>query len=434
MSQNIEFYHNQITLARTEIKNLRQRISSLKHEHQKEINNIKSTLNSLRCFNCSAEATSISSTHNNHVNDQASVSHGEVTYKPIGYIETVFNSKRGVPRQPTILTAAQGVVVIDTSVFNNPEHALSGLAEFSHMWIIFHFHMTESSNVPAKVSPPRLEGERRGVFSTRSPHRPCPIGLSLVKLHHIDGNKVYFNGVDMINGTPVLDIKPYIPQYDYPPAYAQPVSVRPPTEGTSDATDALADLQIADESHSRNLSPSSGQPAGTNITSPSSHSPMGDILIPENLLMQISSSPESPVSEDLLDGPVTSPIRRVETERGAPDGQERFTPPQSALNLNQDGIRVASWVTNPPSRTYQVTFTNDANDRLNELIGDRSHSFKANIQGLLSEDPRSVYVRTRYPDHEYSCVLEDLSISCVFDESACLCTIIAVRSAEDLQN
>lgn len=182
------------------------------------------------------------------------------------------------------------------------------------------------------------------------------------------------------------------------------------------------------------LSPSAVQPEPVDSTDLMSRSPEGDISIPQNILTPISPSPESPSSEDLLDGPVMSPIRRVESERGAPDGQERFTPPQSALNLNQDGIRVASWVTNPPSRTYQVSFTNDALERLNELIGDRSESFKANIQSLLSEDPRSVYVRTRYPDHEYSCVLEDLCISCVFDENACLCTIIAVRSAEDLQN
>ncbi|XP_045762311.1 tRNA (adenine(37)-N6)-methyltransferase [Maniola jurtina] len=435
MSESIEIYQNQIALARTEIKNLRQRLSSLKHEHQKEIKHIKSTLSSLRCSNCAAEATTtVPPTLNN---DQASVSQNdEITYRPIGYIETAFSNKRGVPRQPSVLTSARGVVVIDPNVFSNPEHALSGLDEFSHMWIIFHFHMTESSSVPAKVAPPRLEGERRGVFSTRSPHRPCPIGLSLVKLHSIEGNKVYFNGVDMVNGTPVLDIKPYIPQYDYPPAYATPVTLeRPPTEGISDATDNIAILQVDDESFSiTSTSPCPVQPVGRETSSPLARSPMGDNSLPQNLPTPVSPLSESPASEDLLDGPITSPMRRVESERGAPDGQERFTPPQSALNLNQDGIRVASWVTNPPSRTYQVTFTNDAHDRINELIGDRSQSFKANIQSLLSEDPRSVYVRTRYPDHEYSCVLEDLSISCVFDENACLCTIMAVRSAEDLQN
>lgn len=138
---------------------------------------------------------------------------------------------------------------------------------------------------------------------------------------------------------------------------------------------------------------------------------------------------------DLLDGAYRTPsIRRAETERGAPDGQERYTPPQSAhlTNLSRDGIRVAPWISNPPSQSYEVRFTDDSLNRLNELIGDRAQTFKANIECLLSEDPRSQYVRNRYPDHEYSCVLEDLSISCVFDSSSSVCTIIAIRNAEDL--
>lgn len=82
--------------------------------------------------------------------------------------------------------------------------------------IIFHFHDNDSTHVRAKVSPPRLNGEKRGVFATRSPHRPCAIGMSLVKIDRIMDDTIYFQGVDMINGTPVLDIKPYIPQYDNP--------------------------------------------------------------------------------------------------------------------------------------------------------------------------------------------------------------------------
>lgn len=102
-------------------------------------------------------------------------------------------------------------------------------------------------------------------------------------------------------------------------------------------------------------------------------------------------------------------------------------------NITHDGIRVASWISNPPTQTYNVIFTDDALSRLTELISDRAIAFKSNIESLLSEDPRSHYVRTRYPDHEYSCVLEDLSISCVFDSDTFVCTIIAVRNAEELQ-
>lgn len=83
------------------------------------------------------------------------------------------------------------------------------------MWIIFHFHKNDLFT-KAKVSPPRLKGQRVGVFSTRSPHRPCPIGLSLVEIQKVEGSCIYFLGTDMVDGTPVLDIKPYIPVYDSP--------------------------------------------------------------------------------------------------------------------------------------------------------------------------------------------------------------------------
>lgn len=82
--------------------------------------------------------------------------------------------------------------------------------------ILFHFHKNDTTHTRAKVAPPRLNGLRTGVFATRSPHRPCPIGLSLVKIDRIMENTIYFSGVDMVDQTPVLDIKPYIPQYDSP--------------------------------------------------------------------------------------------------------------------------------------------------------------------------------------------------------------------------
>lgn len=104
---------------------------------------------------------------------------------------------------------------ISKEAFNNPEHSLDGLAEYSHLWILYHFHRNDS-HPKAKVAPPRLNGERVGVFSTRSPHRPAPIGLSLVEIKKIEGPTIYFYGTDMVDGTPVLDIKPYIPMYDSP--------------------------------------------------------------------------------------------------------------------------------------------------------------------------------------------------------------------------
>ena len=78
------------------------------------------------------------------------------------------------------------------------------------------FHLNEQERVKAKVKPPRMGGEKRGVFATRSPHRPCPIGLSLVKIDCAVNDTLHISGVDLVDGTPVLDIKPYIPAYDNP--------------------------------------------------------------------------------------------------------------------------------------------------------------------------------------------------------------------------
>uniref|UniRef100_A0A2C9JMI1 TsaA-like domain-containing protein n=1 Tax=Biomphalaria glabrata TaxID=6526 RepID=A0A2C9JMI1_BIOGL len=136
--------------------------------------------------------------------------------KPIGTLKSVFHYKNGIPRQSSLCQAARGVLTIEKCVFNNPEHSLQGLEEFSHAWIIFVFHKNNNTYTKAKVKPPRLDGLKVGVFSTRSPYRPNNIGLSLVKIDKVVGSSVYISGIDLLDGTPVLDIKPYIPDYDSP--------------------------------------------------------------------------------------------------------------------------------------------------------------------------------------------------------------------------
>lgn len=158
-----------------------------------------------------------------------------VTFKPIGIVRTDFPEKRAVPRQPSLCSKLSGYIELSKDVFNNPEHSLDRLSEFSHLWIIYHFHKNES-HAKAKVAPPRLHGERVGIFSTRSPHRPCPIGLSLVEIDRIDACRIYFRGTDMVDGTPVLDLKPYIPRYDSP--------VRNRFTGTAKLTFALTAISL----------------------------------------------------------------------------------------------------------------------------------------------------------------------------------------------
>nr|XP_029728906.1 tRNA (adenine(37)-N6)-methyltransferase-like isoform X1 [Aedes albopictus] len=140
---------------------------------------------------------------------------GGIPFNPIGVIRTAFSEKRAVPRQANVASKLLSRIDLCPTVFNNPEHSIEGLESFSHIWIIYHFHRNQA-HLKAKVAPPRLGGERVGVFSTRSPHRPCPIGLSLVQLDRIENSSIYFYGTDMVDETPVLDIKPYIPQYDVP--------------------------------------------------------------------------------------------------------------------------------------------------------------------------------------------------------------------------
>ena len=130
----------------------------------------------------------------------------------IGHIHSCFPEKFISPRQSNKLknTFAR----IEMAPQWQPEIALQGLEDFSHIWILWQFHQSHSSAYKAKVHPPRLEGETKGVFATRSPHRPNPIGLSLVRLIKIEGKNIYVDGVDMTSGTPVYDIKPYIPEFD----------------------------------------------------------------------------------------------------------------------------------------------------------------------------------------------------------------------------
>ena len=140
------------------------------------------------------------------------------SFTAIGVIHSCFKEKFGIPRQPGLAPAAQAELEI-FSPYNRPE-AFGGLQSCSHVWIQFVFHGIERREWKPTVRPPRLGGNQRmGVFATRSTHRPNPIGLSVVKLDEIIGLdtgdiRLRLSGVDLLDGTPVLDIKPYLPYVD----------------------------------------------------------------------------------------------------------------------------------------------------------------------------------------------------------------------------
>ncbi|THB74505.1 MAG: tRNA (N6-threonylcarbamoyladenosine(37)-N6)-methyltransferase TrmO [Gammaproteobacteria bacterium] len=134
----------------------------------------------------------------------------------IGKVHSCYKEKFGVPRQPGLVTEAKGSIEL-LPPFNR-EEAVRGLEEYSHLWISFVFHQTSEKGWSPMVRPPRLGGNAKvGVFASRSMFRPNPVGLSVVKLDGIDfenGVKIIISGMDLVDGTPVVDIKPYLPYVD----------------------------------------------------------------------------------------------------------------------------------------------------------------------------------------------------------------------------
>lgn len=178
------------------------------------------------------------------------------TINPIGYIESDYPDKFGIPRQPGLATAAKATLVL-TPPFNTPL-SVRGLDAFSHLWISFIFHRSPEEWAPL-VRPPRLGGNKKiGVFASRSTHRPNRLGLSLVELVGIDthnGARLLLKGADLMTGTPVVDIKPYLPWTEAVPDARSGFAPEPPlfypVEFSSAAETMLA--QRADANDLRQL-------------------------------------------------------------------------------------------------------------------------------------------------------------------------------------
>ena len=141
--------------------------------------------------------------------------------KPIAYIYTDFKTKFGLPRQSGLIKEITGKIVFEKQY--SIAEAFKGLEDFSHIWLLWEFSEAKKENWKPTVRPPLLGGNKRmGVFATRSPFRPNSIGLSCVKLEKVDydktlGTVLYVSGCDLMNGTPIYDIKPYLPYCDSVP-------------------------------------------------------------------------------------------------------------------------------------------------------------------------------------------------------------------------
>lgn len=131
--------------------------------------------------------------------------------EPIAYIENDYKEKFGIPRQSGLVNLTSKIVFVPKY---SDENALRGLEEFTHIWLIWGFSEVKGGFSPT-VRPPRLGGNiRKGVFATRSPYRPNPLGLSVVRLERIERGVITVSGADIMNGTPIYDIKPYLQYVD----------------------------------------------------------------------------------------------------------------------------------------------------------------------------------------------------------------------------
>jgi len=130
-----------------------------------------------------------------------------IHYKPIGIIHSPFKEIKGTPIQP----AGSGGIEGSVEVFPEYTQGLKDLEGFSHIILLYHFHL---SGKPVLTVTPYMDSQERGVFATRSPRRPNPIGISVVRLVRIEGSIIHIQDVDIVDGTPLLDIKPYVPEFD----------------------------------------------------------------------------------------------------------------------------------------------------------------------------------------------------------------------------
>jgi tRNA-Thr(GGU) m(6)t(6)A37 methyltransferase TsaA len=132
----------------------------------------------------------------------------DIIYRPIGIIHSPFNNLEGMPIQPTSDISGSGIV----EIFPQFVDGLKDLEGFSHIYLLYHFHKMRQ---PHLIVTPFLDKERRGIFATRAPSRPNPIGLSLVNLVRLENNLIYVDRLDVLNETPLLDVKPYVPDFEH---------------------------------------------------------------------------------------------------------------------------------------------------------------------------------------------------------------------------
>ncbi|XP_061101508.1 tRNA (adenine(37)-N6)-methyltransferase isoform X2 [Conger conger] len=477
-AQHVKKLNEQISVMRKEIKNLRQLIDSAVRSHRKHLDSLLSVLSH------SDQGVRLDTNLGQKVGDGKNISleQGNIQTVPIGYISSCFPGKIGTPRQPSICGQSRATLRIEATVFNNPHHALIGLEHYSHVWIIFLFHKNGHLSSKAKVKPPRLNGQRVGVYSTRSPHRPNALGLTLAKLENITGDILHLSGIDMIAGTPVLDIKPYIPEYDSPCGRTDFGKTNcsktggTPADSPSGTSSFPGSISPTDARGSPTCSPTEtrgspdGSPTETRVSLSASRSG-GCLVVSEEegdfepvLAKEDSTGDLS--GQALLADSVAAALRDVQTYVGQSDvltpgaaggdaphaggsraevfeheRAERYRSTEVCYS-EASSSQVASWIREPPVASLSVRLTPQAQQDLRQFQppggrepGRPSFRFlqgpeeaEAAIRGVLCADPRSVYRRTRCPDRLFYFILDSAHITCWFGGD--FAEVVRVRPAE----
>ncbi|XP_006629903.2 tRNA (adenine(37)-N6)-methyltransferase [Lepisosteus oculatus] len=458
--QHVQKLQQQISVMRKEIKNLRQLTDGAVRSHRKNLSSLQSVLTSIE-----EDRTRVVVPQSDREPSVLSLEKGIIQTVPIGYIESCFATKTGTPRQPTICTSSRATLRIKKAVFNNPEHSLVGLDQYSHVWIIFIFHKNGHQSYKAKVKPPRLNGLKTGVFSTRSPHRPNAIGLTLARLEKIAGDTVHLSGIDMIEGTPVLDIKPYIPDYDAPHTRALDTVGSASTEqhmseciSSDEETDALKQQNTKTEDLSGNLlALEDGRGLQEEGQHASSHS---KVMFSEDKSKAFLMTSTGALGDSKPNRPcqiprekdIPSVLAEIKSYVSHKNIFTTLATEENVLQANSSTVRpcederlqsseevqfgadsyttIASWIREPPVSSLNVRFTPHAERNLKEfqppgqaVPGKPSFQFlqstedaAAAIRGVLSADPRSVYRRTRCQDQLFHFTLDTAHITCWFGE------------------
>ncbi|XP_038071409.1 tRNA (adenine(37)-N6)-methyltransferase-like isoform X2 [Patiria miniata] len=353
---------------------------------------------------CKSEETSAT-------NDQ------DILGSPIGFIQSCFKSKNGTPRQPSVCAFSRAKLTVLKEVFPNPEHSIQGLGQFSHVWILFIFHKNgDRKFTKAKVKPPRLDGAKVGVFASRSPHRPNPIGLTLAKLDRIQGSTLHLSGVDIIDGTPVLDIKPYVPSYDNPDCIQHGRSSFINSGCVPDNSEATPKDELLRDSQGDTkeaVSTEGREVAGQNLSVCSQGSTKNRKRVVPNTQDRLNESAGSSVTSD---GKAHRQISASANTGGERDNEYS----------QGSEVGVADWIHCPPIRTLDVRFTAHAEAELGkfkkessdpnfqlEFLLDQQEAKQA-ICKILEADPRSTYRRNNCQDRLYFFTVDTLHVTCWF--------------------